>query len=452
MLVVNEGPVRAGKSYDAVVTHILPALKSGRKVYARLNGLDFPKIAAHLQLPLQRIEELLVPVAKDQVVALFTAFGDDPPRFVVDPDALIVIDEAQDFYVADRKPLPSEQEQFFAKHGHIGLDVVLITQSIKRLHATLRERIERKNVFTKLNALGKEDKFVVRFYSVGEEMGKLVKISSETRDYDPAIFPLYKGFQPEAKNTGAYKAGSKSVLSVIGKPAIIMGLVLIAAVVGIASFFTGGTKAVVKEGAEAYPSTGGAHPPAAVPYQPGQPIETGTVPVIQAPPPPPVDELKGYPVGVRHLIELGRSARPRFSGTIGSRYLLEWRTVQGNAIERMTSDQLQAMGWLVVHEAFGVVATYRDRTVLFTAWPIDPVFTQSTALTQRIQQAAGPAPLVSASAVGAPGAGTVGAAVVGLAGGVIEGGQVNGYGGLGYGGAPSSGVRDGPGDTQASKQ
>ena len=39
MLVFNEGVPRAGKSYDAVKNHILPTLKKGRRVFARLNGL-----------------------------------------------------------------------------------------------------------------------------------------------------------------------------------------------------------------------------------------------------------------------------------------------------------------------------------------------------------------------------------------------------------------------------
>ncbi|RNK90483.1 hypothetical protein C9400_18860, partial [Xanthomonas vasicola pv. vasculorum] len=34
MLVFNEGVPRAGKSYDAVKHHILPAIKKGRRVFA----------------------------------------------------------------------------------------------------------------------------------------------------------------------------------------------------------------------------------------------------------------------------------------------------------------------------------------------------------------------------------------------------------------------------------
>ncbi|MFQ6310389.1 zonular occludens toxin domain-containing protein [Lysobacter capsici] len=428
MLICNEGPPRAGKSYDCVKVHILPALKAGRRVYARLNGLDYEKIAAYLELPLSRVQELLTSVSKEQVKALFTSFDDDPPRFQVDRDSLIVIDEVHEFYVSGRQPLPPEQEAFFAKHGHAGLDIVILTQALSRLHSSVRLRIERKSVFTKLNAVGSENKYVVRFYSVGDQMGKFAKISSETREYDPAMFPLYKGFRDGVKNTGAYQAGSKTVWASIAKPAIFVGLAVLVGIFAIGKFFTGGTQAVVKEGTEEYPLKGEPVPPR---HAPPSPAAAGAVPITQAPAPPSDDDGK-YPYAIRHVIELGRSARPRFSGTIGTRYLLEWRTPQGSAIERMTSDQVEAMGWHLVREAYGVVATYADRTVLFTAWPIDPVFTQSSATTQRIHEAAGApgaAPLVSATSLQGQGQG---AAPGG--GAVLQATQQTGYGGIGYGG------------------
>ena len=59
MLVFNEGVPRSGKSYDAVLSHILPALKSGRVVYARVNGLNPDKIADYLGLSPAIVRDLL---------------------------------------------------------------------------------------------------------------------------------------------------------------------------------------------------------------------------------------------------------------------------------------------------------------------------------------------------------------------------------------------------------
>ena len=66
MLIFNEGVPGAGKSYDAVAEHIVPALKKGRRVYARLNGLDDAALAAFCELPIERVQELLVRVSSER--------------------------------------------------------------------------------------------------------------------------------------------------------------------------------------------------------------------------------------------------------------------------------------------------------------------------------------------------------------------------------------------------
>jgi len=376
MLICNEGPPRAGKSYDAVKTHILPALAAGRKVYARLNGLDHDKIAERLDITPERCRELLITLKPQEVVSLLVAFGDDPPRFKVDPNSLVVIDEVHEFYVSSRQALPKEQEAFWAKHGHLGLDVLVMTQAIGRLRSSIRQRIERKNLFAKLNALGDENKYVVRFYSVGDQMGKFEKISSERHEYDPAIFPLYAGFQPEATNTGAYKAGSKTVWQTIKKPAIGMALLLVVGIFAVGRFFTGAGTADT----QASKGTEKAHVEVAKPTLP--PAVVSPIQAIV-----PVKPVAKLPPLIAYVTELAASARPRLIGVYGDHAIVEWRQAQGNAIERLTTKQLEAMGWTVSVHSYGVVANYNTETIVFTAWPIDMPFTQTSATSARIRAA-----------------------------------------------------------------
>ncbi|QWF18579.1 zonular occludens toxin domain-containing protein [Lysobacter capsici] len=430
MIVCQEGLPRSGKSYDTILTHVLPALAAGRHVYARINGLHYENIAKHLSLPVERIRQLLISVAPDEVKALFVAHGDDPPSFKIEPNSLVVIDECHDFYVSSRNPLPTEQEKFFAMHGHLGIDIVLMTQAFKRVHTALVLRVERKCVFTKLTAIGQEGRYVVRFYGVTVP-GRFEKISSQTLAYNPAIFPLYKGFQPSATNTGAYTAGSKTVWQAVRVPVFIAVVVLAIAVGLLYSFFSGGMSIVDTPAAaqtNEYPLVGEPAPRPA-PVAPA-PLATAAKP--PGPPPPKVDELAKYPAIARHLLEMTKAGRPRLSGDIGGRYLLEWRTPQGNAIERLTSDQIEAMGWRVVHESYGVVATFADRTILFTSWPVDPLYSQSSNTAQRIRegypvQASGSPP----TAYAAPSSAFAGGAT-------IQAQQLTGYGGIGYGGTSSS--------------
>lgn len=414
MLILNEGPPRAGKSYDAVKTHILPALRAGRRVYARLNGLDHEKIADHLQLPEDRIRELLTLVPASKVVALLTVFGDDPPSFNVQPDSLIVIDEVHDFYVSSRQPLPKEQEAFFAKHGHIGLDVLIMTQAVQRLHSSIRQRVERKSVFTKQNALGRDTHYTVRFYSVGDQMGKFAKISSESHEYDPAIYPLYHGFQPGTANTGAYAEGSKTVWKSVKLPAIGMSLALLAGIIGLASFFTGNGTA---QEPETPPEAEATAQPQAAPA----PVTIPAIAVASAPAAKP----KEHP-GVTYVAGLGAAARPRYAGTIGTRHVLEWRQGSGQAIERLMSNELEALGWKVRKTAYGVVALAGEHAITFTAWPLlEPAFAQSPTQAERIRQAGRSGlPSTAQAAQSEPAQSTPG---------VIAGPQIAAYGGLGVG-------------------
>lgn len=425
MLILNEGPPRAGKSYDAVRTHILPALKAGRRVYARLNGLDHEKIAEYLQLPTERVRELLTVVPQKDVVRLLTCFGDDPPRFQVEPSSLVVVDEVHDFYVSGRQALPAEQEAFFAKHGHIGLDVVIMTQSLGRLHSSIRQRIERKCVFTKLNAVGKSDSYAVRFYSVGDQMGKFIKISAESHAYDPAIFPLYHGFQPGVENTQAYSAGAKNVWDVVRKPAIAMAIVTVLGIVSIGAFFTGG--GVVSDEAQTIGSK--AEEPKVYVAAPDVPAATApVVPSIaareaQAEPEP----EKVREAGIAHVLEMNKSARPRYGGSIGAVHVLEWRTPQGQTVERLTSAEMQALGWSVERTGYGAKAQGDGVTIVFTAWPI---LEQAHTVTQRMAES-WKQPGGSGLDRGSDRAQTAPASV---GGSVISGPQISTYGDIAVGG------------------
>lgn len=376
MIILLEGPPRAGKSYHAVKDHILTALKAGRRVYARLNGLDHAAIASYLELPESRVRELLTVVGLDEVKPLFTCFGDDPPKFEVEADSLVVIDEIQDTYPSGRQPLPAEQEAFFAKHGHIGLDIVIMTQAIGRLHSAIRQRIERKSVITKMTALGNEDGYSVRFFSVADQMGKFEKISHERGTYDAAIFVLYAGYQPGAKNTSAYAAGSKTVWQVIKGPAIAVGILLLLGIGTVVYFFKG-------DGLVPEPKVVKVTPVSVAPPMVANPMPQQSAPVVA--------EVVHSPE-VALILQYSKTARPRYAGTINDLHLVEWRSVGGQVLDRFTSEQMIAMGWTIQRTQFGIVARADEETLIFTGWPLDEIFSQSEQTAQRIRNAGEPRP------------------------------------------------------------
>ncbi|MGH8122214.1 MAG: zonular occludens toxin domain-containing protein [Gammaproteobacteria bacterium] len=355
MLIFNEGLPGSGKSYDSMVTHILPALKKGRHVYARLNGLDEParceKIAAYLDLPLDRVNELLHYVPEDQVRELY--------KLTV-ADVLVVVDEAHDFFVSSREKLDPSQEKMFAMHRHLGWDILLMSQYYKRLHASVRGRVQRKAVFRKMDMVGLESKYTVKHY-VAIEPEKYEAVGTETKTYDKAIFPLYKSVQDGTQNLQVYEAGKFTIWHKLRPYALIMIPLGIFAVWYLAGFFTGHHSLVA--------STNQSNTP-------GLKADTNAKAAVD-------QKRKGFdtsvmPAEAAYIFDLANRARPRLAMTWvpkddPQKYggVVEFWEGQDHVLERITFAQLRALGLEVVMTNYGARIGYRESAVIATAWPMD---------------------------------------------------------------------------------
>ena len=71
MLIVHEGLPGAGKTWEAVVKRLIPALQKGRKVFARINGLDHTKIAEVAGLEVAQVNELLHEIPEAEVLCSY---------------------------------------------------------------------------------------------------------------------------------------------------------------------------------------------------------------------------------------------------------------------------------------------------------------------------------------------------------------------------------------------
>lgn len=370
MLVFNEGVPRSGKSYDAVKNHVLPALKAGRVVYARINGLDHAKIADYLGMHVDIIRDLLRIVSTTDVLKTFVASRNESGEWGISDNlknALFFVDECHEFYVASREAINPAVEQFFALCGQNGMDGVLMSQWYRRLHSSVRARIERKNVFQKLTAVGMTGKYIVnRFHTTTPD--RFEKVGSDTCSYDAAIFPLYKGYADGASNVAVYKAGGKTVWHKIAKYAIFVVPAVIAAFVIFHGFFHG-------TGGLAKPAPAPMRPPAARPV--AAPVqELAQVKAVASPVSlHPAIDTKGMPPGVAYVFSLTAQARPRLVGwlTMGDIQagIVEWREDQGHVLDRMTVDQLRDLGVTVVRHSYGVDLSWKTQDVIVTSWPVD---------------------------------------------------------------------------------
>jgi zona occludens toxin len=145
MLIFHEGRPGSGKSYEAAINRIIPALKSGRKVYAYIEGLNHEKFSEVTELPLELIQSLLFQITKDQVKTIHDH---------VSNDSLVIIDELQDFFPSGRDKLSPEITEFVTQHRHRGLDVIVMGQDYRDCHNLWKRRIDQLYQFTKRDAVG----------------------------------------------------------------------------------------------------------------------------------------------------------------------------------------------------------------------------------------------------------------------------------------------------------
>lgn len=369
MLVFNEGVPRSGKSYDAVLSHLLPSLKQHRRVYARLNGLSHDRIAAYLQMDVSHVQQLLTLVDTKDVRQLFACDQTPTGQWHVPEcfkDALIIIDEVHEFYVNERRPLPPQIEQFWALLGQHGGDAVIMTQWINRLHSAVRARIERKTVFQKLSVLGMQSRYRATYYQTIAP-GKFEKVGGKTLRYDPAIFPLYAGYADGAMNVQVYDHGRKSVWSLIG-----VKLVVALGVMGFATvFYLNFFRATSASSQTASQAT----PPIASPIgqvvRPGAPVASPTA----VPPPQPRSRLSSEQ---QYIVDLSNKSRIRLAmlAQIGNqdRAMIEWVDSSNQSIEQLDLEDLRALGYTVSVESYGVRLSVADQVFVATNWPrIRPV-------------------------------------------------------------------------------
>ncbi len=196
MITFHEGLPRSGKSYEATKEYIVPSLKKGRKVFARINGINHEKFAELAGISLELCKQLLIHIPESDVFKIYD---------VVENDSLVIIDELQNFFPSGRMKLTDEMTKFVTEHGHRGLDIITMGQSLSDCHNLWRRRTQRKIQFLKLDMLGKEDSYKwTAFQGANKPDGEIMftKINSGSKKYDSAYFGAYLSHQPDTENKG----------------------------------------------------------------------------------------------------------------------------------------------------------------------------------------------------------------------------------------------------------
>jgi len=368
MIIFHEGLPRSGKSYEAMVKHVLEALKNGRKVFAYVEGINHEKIAQVIDMPLAYVKKMLVYISKEQVPEIYDH---------VENDSLVIIDELQNFFPSGRQKLTDEMTSFVTEHGHRGLDILAMGQDLRDCHNLWKRRVQRKVSFTKLSAVGMEGRFKWVLYEAitGE---KFKEISSGTGKYDPKYFGIYKSHAEGTDNTGNYKDDRANIFKTPFFKFVLPGAVLAAifAVNFLVGFFNPDPEPVVES----------------------EPVQTRPNPapsqkqVVQVPAEPSQPAKPKEPEPIDYLDKIASETRFRLAGLIHSEGKLFGRVEALDSSlrlkERFTIADIEALGWKVEHYEYGLLIskTDKDRTVkhVVRPWPIDPFGRVSQAQQQRL--------------------------------------------------------------------
>lgn len=196
------GPPGGGKSYEAVVYHILPALNKGRKVITNL-PLDLDRLAA-LGFPVELVEmrEKTLAEERTEVMSGITArlvkpwtdrcfahaedYGDKWRHPTDGSGPLYVIDECH--LALPARETERAVEEWFSLHRHESADVLLITQSYGKVSRAIIDLVQVCYRVKKGTAFGTE-KHYIRKVQDGVR-GEVV--NTTVRTYEKRYFGLYK--------------------------------------------------------------------------------------------------------------------------------------------------------------------------------------------------------------------------------------------------------------------
>lgn len=230
MINLLEGVPGSGKSYEAVVYHVLPALKMGRKVITNL-PLNLPALAAIDPTYAELVELRKAPqpilggwdaeaANRGESAYLVGQFDTEPnlqhkglPALPAPADArlfagvwdfwdtwrgegnigpLFVIDECHVSFprpnVRKGRFTPDEVIQWFKISRHFGVDVLLITQRMRALDEDVAGLAEMHIRVRKAAFLGKPDHYIRKVFA-GLRGGE---VQSDERPYKSQYFGLYQ--------------------------------------------------------------------------------------------------------------------------------------------------------------------------------------------------------------------------------------------------------------------
>lgn len=335
------GPPGGGKSYEAVVYHILVALNRGRKVITNLPlNLDEIELACPGARELidtrkaERFDGVLV-----RPFAHVNHYGDDWRHPETGSGALYVIDECHK--AIPLRGTPIDIEEWYAEHRHELCDVLLITQSYGKINKAIRDSVQVVYRCRKATALGSNTRYIRKVQD-----GLRGEVTNESiRAYEPKYFRFYSSHT----KSGAGQELAASDIRPIWSHWSFRGAAICALlVVGLSIYNT--TK----------PKKTAPPPKVETVSVQSDPVVTSEPVQIDAKPRGPEQKLHPYQGSTLHLQALVKGKR--FREGVEQDYLNGYVVVaqNGQPITRVSLDDLRETGYQIAYQSSSVISlTYQ---------------------------------------------------------------------------------------------
>ncbi len=188
----------SGKSYEAVIRHILPALKDGRMVVTNIPL----NVEWFCQFVGEHCRDLIV-----QIDGGFHNYGGK--RYFSDAEHFLRYQEWRNeknqgvYFIVDECHLPmprtagagddrvttqKELKEYLSMHRHYGHDILLLTQNFRKVDRDVVDMVQTCYFTTKLSFLGKDDEYVCK---VADGVSRNI-VTTHHREYEQKYFGAYK--------------------------------------------------------------------------------------------------------------------------------------------------------------------------------------------------------------------------------------------------------------------
>lgn len=188
------GKPGGGKSYEAVVRHIIPVVTKDKR-----------KVVTNLPLNIDRFCDVYGDFCRDLIEVVdgqFHNYGGERPfskkdHFLQYEDwqnekgqkVYFFIDECH--LAMPTQGTEKELTEFFSMHRHYGFDIMLITQNFRKVNRDIKDMVVNHYRAIKKSMMGQDDKYILKVHD-GAVSSRASEVASHERAYEKKFFPFYQ--------------------------------------------------------------------------------------------------------------------------------------------------------------------------------------------------------------------------------------------------------------------